>query len=93
MRIKNLSDKKIIETHFRKNTGFNIYSIGDLDDFFWKFTDWYALYNRNILKQIALLYSGSDTPTLIAITDKEDVSMYELIEKIKSRLPSEFYAH
>ncbi|MEO8665607.1 MAG: GNAT family N-acetyltransferase [Ignavibacteria bacterium] len=93
MIVKTIRDKKTIESHFRKNTDYNIYSIGDLDDFFWMLTEWYVLYNEKNIEQIALLYSGNETPTLIGISDRNNSTMYELIEKLRSKLPEKFYAH
>lgn len=93
MNITTIEDKGLIEKHFRKNTDLNIYSIGDLDDFFWNYTKWYAIGPENDPDQIALLYKGTDLSTFLAITDKKIELMYLLIEKIKDRLPGKIYCH
>ncbi|MDQ3022640.1 MAG: GNAT family N-acetyltransferase [Bacteroidota bacterium] len=93
MNVKTLHDKYIIESHFRKNTDLNIYSIGDLDDFFWKYTKWFAIGDGDKIEQIVLLYEGSELPTLLAITDNNIDTMITLIEKIKDKLPGEIYCH
>lgn len=86
-------DKEIIESHFRKNTDLHIYSIGDLDDFFWKYTKWFAYKSENNIEQIVLLYSGFDPPTFIALTDRKPELMKEFIEKVIPELPDKIYAH
>ena len=93
MNITTIEDKGLIEKHFRKNTDLNIYSIGDLDDFFWKYTKWYAIGPEKDPDQIALLYKGTDLSTFLAITDEKIELMYLLIEKIKDRLPGKIYCH
>jgi len=93
MTISRLRDKKIIELHFRKNTDLNLYQIGDLDDFFWEYTEWYALSEGDKLKQIILLYSGTDLPVMIALYDNEPEEMKLLLDKIKTDLPRRFYSH
>lgn len=93
MNVKILRDKKIIESHFRNNTDLNLYSIGDLDDFFWKYTKWFALSSGSKIEHIVLLYEGSELPTFLAITDNNFETMISLIEKIKNRLPGKIYCH
>jgi len=70
-----------------------VYSIGDLDEFFWPKTIWYSLKEGNDIKSIALLYVGISPPTLLAIYDKELELTYQLLERIKPLLPLKFYAH
>lgn len=70
-----------------------VYSIGDLDDFFWPKTIWYSLKEGDEIKAIALLYVGMSTPTLLAIYDKDFESANQLLQRGKSILPSKFYAH
>ncbi len=93
MTIKTLNDKTIIEKHFSKNTDLNIYSIGDLDDFFSDYTKWYALTDGDEILQIVLLYEFPGLSTLLAITDRNYDSMIYLIEKIKDQLPEKIYCH
>ena len=38
-----LRDKHVIERFFRNQADLHVYSLGDLDDFFWPYTTWYAL--------------------------------------------------
>lgn len=93
MNVQTLHNKEIIESHFRQNTDLNIYSIGDLDDFFWKYTKWFAISSGNEIEQIVLLYEGSELPTFLAITDKNSDTMISLIKKIRNKLPAKIYCH
>lgn len=95
MKIKKITDKRILDTHFKKNIPMNIYQIGDLDDFFFKYTEWFGLYDSEDVEPIhvALLYKGSELPVLLAFCDEETDQMKILIEKIKPDLPDKFYSH
>jgi GNAT superfamily N-acetyltransferase len=81
-----------IESFLRKNTELHIYSIGDLDDFFWPYTTWYALPADSRFEAIALLYTGQELPTLVALSEQPGV-MGGLLELILHLLPQRFYAH
>ena len=70
-----------------------VYSIGDLDDFFWPKTLWYSIKENDEIKAIALLYIGMSTPTLLAIYDKDFDATRELLKRLKPILPAKFYVH
>ncbi|MBU1109038.1 MAG: GNAT family N-acetyltransferase [Candidatus Riflebacteria bacterium] len=89
-----LHDKKEIESFLRKNVSLHLYSIGDLDNFFWPYTIWYGLRDNETIRAIALLYIGHSLPTLLALANDDEIdSMRELITSIQHILPSRFYAH
>lgn len=103
-----LTDKKAIEAFLRKQTFHHLYEIGDLDDFFWPNTTWYALEKNGFLDSICLLYkSGGGLPVLLAFRDEkclaaatEDSSnslngalLPELLHNLCGVLPGQFYAH
>jgi ribosomal protein S18 acetylase RimI-like enzyme len=86
-----LTDKSILEHSFRKNPSLNIYQLGDLDDFFWKYTTWYGDDAENP-QNIILVYAGVTPPTMIALT--EDVpGMTILLKNVKQSLPEKFFCH
>ncbi|HEY5124061.1 MAG TPA: GNAT family N-acetyltransferase [Ignavibacteria bacterium] len=93
MNLEVLHDKAVILNFLKKNSGLQIYSIGDLDDFFWPKTTWFALMDGNFIQSIALLYVGMDTPTLLSFYDKELQFTYGLLERIRHILPMKFNAH
>jgi len=87
-----LRNKDRIEAFLRKNVYLHIYSIGDLDDFFWPDTVWYGWEKGGEIQAVALLYTASQDPTLLALSGQQDV-MSELIRSIFHILPERFYAH
>jgi ribosomal protein S18 acetylase RimI-like enzyme len=93
MDLQVIHDKDPILKFLKKNPGLYIYSIGDLDDFFWPKTIWYALTDSDEIKSLALLYVGMDTPTLILLYEGEASFSHLLIEKIKPFLPVKINAH
>ncbi len=87
-----LHDKQVIEQFLRRDTQLHLYSIGDLDDFFWPYTTWYGLKTDGSLRAAALLYSGQTLPTLLALSSYND-AIAALLRSISHLLPSQFYAH
>ncbi|NQU67105.1 MAG: GNAT family N-acetyltransferase [Candidatus Marinimicrobia bacterium] len=90
--LRDVQDKSLLESFFRQNTALHIYSIGDLDDFFWPYTTWYALQDGIQLTAVILVYRGQSLPTVLAIGDKTK-PLYALLNGIAPDLPDRFYAH
>jgi ribosomal protein S18 acetylase RimI-like enzyme len=89
-----LHDRGEIELLLRHNEHLHLYSIGDLDDFFWPYTMWFSLpcrRNRHD-RPVALLYFGDAPPTLLALDDDPD-TLGDLLVAIRELLPPRFYAH
>lgn len=86
-----LHDKKEIESFLRKNVYLYIYAIGDLDDFFWPYTTWYAWKEDDENRAIALLYSRRKLPTLLALS--EEGKTKKLLQDLVQLLPNKFHAH
>src|SRR5437870_2606172 len=89
-----LHSQQEIEKFLRHNTFLHIYAIGDLDDFFWPYTTWYALRDPQLqhITQLALFYTGTSLPVLLGITEEPDI-MRELLQSILYLLPKRFYTH
>lgn len=87
-----LHDKKEIESALRTNVFLHLFSIGDLDDFFWPYTIWYGAKEEGELQAIVLLYVGVSLPTLLALTGNVP-PMSDLLRAIRHLLPRRFYAH
>lgn len=85
-------NKKEIECFLRKDVYLNIYSIGDLDNFFWPYTTWYGSKSNGHIDAVALVYVGLSIPTLLALSNEHDL-MAELLISIQHLLPYRFYAH
>lgn len=92
MKILQVHDKQQIYDYMIRNKALNIYSIGDLDDFFWPHTTWYALTENNEIKAMILLYTGLSEPTVLALSDNIAL-LTELFQNIADKLPARFYAH
>ncbi|HLH62790.1 MAG TPA: GNAT family N-acetyltransferase [Ktedonobacteraceae bacterium] len=89
-----LHSKQEIEAYLRRDTFLHIYSIGDLDNFFWQYTTWYALLSlQQEISAIALLYSGVPVPVLLALSEEPGDDMGELLQSISHLLPRHFHAH
>lgn len=88
-----LHEKDKIEAFLRHHPFLHLYSIGDLDEFFWHYTTWYALLNQQQIEQLVLLYSGTPLPVLLGLSEKPIDLMKELLESIAHLLPKRFYAH
>lgn len=93
MEVKITDNKKEIYRFLAKSPDLQLYAIGDLDDFFWPHTIWYALYDKELIVSIALLYTGMDPSTLLLFCDKDTYYSTELLKSIKPLLPSKFNAH
>lgn len=92
MQIISLHNREKIFQSLQNDVYLHLYSIGDLDDFFWPYTQWYALQEKDQLLEIALLYFGQPPPTLLALSSSPD-RMQILLEKMTGLLPPSFYAH
>ena len=88
-----LHSKDEVERFCRGNTFLHLYALGDLDDFFWPHTVWYALRDGGQLRQLVLLYTGSSLPTILAYADGPVEPMRELLRALLPLLPMRFYAH
>ena len=89
-----LHDRDEIAAFLRRDSFLHLYTLGDLDDFFWPYTTWYALKVREQIEQVVLIYTGTDLPVLLALANQpRDDSMRELLRALLPMLPRRFYAH
>jgi RimJ/RimL family protein N-acetyltransferase len=88
-----LHDKGEVEQFTRGNPFLHIYSIGDLDDFFWPHTNWFALREDGRLRQLVLLYTDCSLPVILAYPEKPMSSMRDLLCVLLPLLPRRFYGH
>jgi RimJ/RimL family protein N-acetyltransferase len=87
-----LHDRDTIAAYLCKNVALHLYEIGDLDDFFWQYTTWYAHVEESEIRQISLLYSGTDLPILLGLST-DPVGMQALLRAIMPFLPRRIYTH
>lgn len=88
-----LADRDAIEKYLRRDTALNIYLIGDLDDFFWPHTMWYAWMSDGDIKALALLYRPSGLPTLIVLINGDINPASDLLQALSPHLPDTVYTH
>jgi ribosomal protein S18 acetylase RimI-like enzyme len=91
MRAIELSDRARLRAYFRRAPALHLYELGDLDDFFWPHTRWYALEDDGAIHAVALLYAAPELPVVLALGDPAPLG--ELLAQIHGRLPARFYAH
>jgi RimJ/RimL family protein N-acetyltransferase len=82
-----------VEAFARGNPFLHLYLLGDLDDFFWPHTTWYALWDGGRVRQLVLLYSGQPLPVVLATTDPPVEGLRDLLRTLLPFLPRRFYAH
>jgi ribosomal protein S18 acetylase RimI-like enzyme len=81
-----------IEAFLRRSPELHIYSLGDLDDFFWPYTTWYGWQEDGEIEDIAMIYVSRTLPTVVGISQQPAV-MRKLLAEITPLLPEMFYAH
>lgn len=88
-----VKDKIRIESFLRRNTALHLYELGDLDDFFFSYTTWYAHESDGRIDSIAMMYRGTELPVLLALSDEPAGGVKELLREISKELPDKFYCH
>jgi ribosomal protein S18 acetylase RimI-like enzyme len=92
MSLFKLQDRVQIEQFLRQDVERYLYELGDLDDFFWPYTTWYAVGKGAAIEQLALLYRGID-PIVLLVQERENVSSPGWLRQVLPHLPERFYAH
>lgn len=90
-----LRDRERIATHLRRDVGLHLYELGDLDDFFWPRTTWYASQGAmGDIEAIALVYRSATIPVLLAFGEGVDHEpAAALLGTLAPRLPERIYTH
>ncbi len=89
MDIQQIDDRAALADYFRRNTPLHLYSLGDLDDFYWSHCTYYGEISSGSLKDVCLFYRGEGLPILLALGDVRADFLQQLI----GSLPAEVYAH
>jgi ribosomal protein S18 acetylase RimI-like enzyme len=92
MTVVTLEDRDRLEAFFRRDTALHLYELGDLDDFFWRYTRWYGLERGGDLAAVALVYAATTLPVVVAL-DRDPDTVAELLGELDAQLPATFYAH
>ncbi len=89
-----LHDKAEIEGFLRQDVALHLYSIGDLDEFFWPSTQWYGLKHAGELRALCLLYGTFAPPVLLALAPPEQLTeLRALLTALLPLLPRRVYTH
>lgn len=92
--LKQISDRHQLLAFLETDPFLHIYSIGDLDDFFWNRTTWYAWLEGGVIQALFLLYRGNNSvPTLVALEERNHEDATDLLERLCPLLPERFYGH
>jgi ribosomal protein S18 acetylase RimI-like enzyme len=86
-------DKREIYNFLSRAPDLQLYTIGDLDDFFWPYTTWYALYDNGEIQSVALLYTGMTPSTLLLFHEKDPYYPQALLKSVRNCLPASFNVH
>ena len=92
MQVISLHDKDEIERYLRRNALIHLYELGDLDDFFWRYTTWYALKGGEQIQSLFLMYSAINPPVVLAISENLP-ELRTLLRSSTHLLPARFYTH
>ena len=87
-----LHDKRVLEEFLRRDLYLHIYELGDLDEFFWPYTQWFGYESGDKLEAVLLLYVGQTLPVVLAFCENF-APMCELWSGAMRLLPARFYAH
>jgi len=87
-----ITNKKILADYFQKDIYLHIYSLGDLDEFFWPLTEFYGEQHPEKAERVITLYRGGTSPTLLALGSENDLPQ-EHLKTILPYLPASFEAH
>lgn len=93
MMLTSIRDKQRLEAFLLRRPELNFYHLGDLDDFFWPYTEWLALEDAGEIQALALIYTGGDPPVLLAIENDNHAEMLALLSGAQPQLPERIYAH
>lgn len=91
-----LHDKGRIETFLRRDPILHMFALGDLDDFYWPHTGWYALEKDGEIRQLILTYKDAPKLVLMALADERGErkeEMRQLLGSILHLLPRQMYVH
>ncbi|MGW2372801.1 GNAT family N-acetyltransferase [Kitasatospora sp. NPDC001683] len=91
MPLISLHDRAALAERFRTDPALHLFELGDLDDALWPNTAWYTADPDH--GPVALLYSGGDTPVLLAFARPAAApALAELLGALRPFLPRRFTA-
>ena len=92
MDIHQIIDRTTLAAYFRQDIPLHLYSLGDLDDFYWPRTTYFGIQTKKTIDKVTLLYRGEGLPVLLALS-KPGLLDEVYLKQLMSLLPVEFYGH
>lgn len=92
MNLINLRNKKLLAEYFRRDPFLHLYSLGDLDNFFWSKTTYYGVLTGKFVEKVVLVYRGGEMPVLLVLSQPGQIEK-EYINQLVQLLPDQMYAH
>jgi ribosomal protein S18 acetylase RimI-like enzyme len=89
--IKPIDDRDVLHGFLSADRAACAYQLGDLDDAYFPWCDWWGAYDGDELKLVLLLYKGLSVPVTLTYGDSAYVE--ELFEAVYHQLPDRFYCH
>ncbi|HJU46592.1 MAG TPA: hypothetical protein VJ689_00555, partial [Gaiellaceae bacterium] len=93
MAVVELRDREEIARLCRRSPAVHAYELGDLDDFFWPHTRWFAWDGGRGPSQLVLLYAEHELPVLVALPEPPREEARDLLRSLLPTLPERVYAH
>lgn len=88
-----IADEEAIERFLRRDPFLQIYGLGDLDEPYRRHAVWYAAGEDRELAAVALLYTATAIPVLLALDPDPEGPIARLVEEIRPLLPGRLHAH
>ncbi len=86
-------DRVALAAFFRRDAALHAYALGDLDEFFWPHTRWWAWDRGYGFEQVALLYQEPDVPVLLLLETGRPGDATAFAETLLPVLPDRIYVH
>ncbi|NUT22473.1 MAG: GNAT family N-acetyltransferase [Hamadaea sp.] len=83
-----VTDRDEVRELLTRHPGRHLLAIGDLDDAFWPHTRFVHGWGQTLL-----LYTGLQTPVVLAVADPPASSLHTLVASYQAELPDRFYGH
>ena len=89
-----VEDRPLLERFLRTNPSLYLYHLGDLDDFFYPHTTWYAWEEGGKISAVILVYTAFNEPVVLALNDHLNITaMRKLLDSLSPSLPARAYFH
>jgi ribosomal protein S18 acetylase RimI-like enzyme len=81
-----VQDRGRLASLLSQDAALHLYELGDLEAPYWQHTRWFGWEQKGALRHVALLYTGSPTPVLLAF-DREPTALLPLLDGLRPLLP------